>query len=314
VTSDGSLAQDTPENRTALSGALPVTNASDNRLVSVALDNALECSSSSWKAPDLASPGKNLVPALPLNELQARSYQTAPVALVPKNDPFTLTNGQPNLLKLNLYRLGVDQPLTFLPPFDSGDTARYCRNLYSKAPGKLQLDAVIFKNSASPQPNVADSLYTFMGQRLDATFTLLNCVALTGLPNPITVTRDGNNVATDIKIDIPTVANNTAALSDTLKTDAQQTMTAPVNVGPADVAPAPVAAPNTATTAAPVNAAPNTAPVVDAIQLDNVPASEVPQELAPLTPLITAPDATGTPATTTETPATRRVNRNRRGG
>jgi len=50
------------------------------------------------------------LPALPLNELQARShvfYQ----ALIPAGDPMVLdSQGNPSLAKLNLYRRGVDQP------------------------------------------------------------------------------------------------------------------------------------------------------------------------------------------------------------
>jgi hypothetical protein len=300
LTADGTqLAQDTRANAAALSGSTQLKNASDNRLVAIALDGALGCSP--WKVNDLADPGQQ-VAALPLNELQARSHQSAPVALVPKNHAFALTNGQPNPLKQNLYRLGMDQPLTFLPPYNNGDTARYCRNIYRMAPGKLQLDEVYFKPAASPMPDVADSLYTFMGQRLDASITLLDCVALTGLPNPITVTRDANGKAIDIAINLPTVANNTAALTPTLQADVQQATPLPVNVG-ATTTTSVVKTPLTTTsarTAAPLDTTAVTAPT-DAIQLDTIPSDAIPPELAPLAtplaPLTTpaAPSTTGAP-------------------
>src|SRR5437879_12244251 len=80
---------------------------SDNRLVDVALDGNLGCTP--WKAPDLADPGQ-MVPALALNELQARAHQKSPVALVPAGDPMVLNNGTIDLAKVNAYRRGVDQP------------------------------------------------------------------------------------------------------------------------------------------------------------------------------------------------------------
>ncbi len=300
ITADGTqLFQDTASNRSALPGSTQLKNASDNRLVAIALDGALGCSP--WKVNDLADPGQK-VAALPLNELQARSYQAAPVALVPKNHAFALTNGQPNLLKQNLYRIGMDQPLTFLPPYDNGNTTRYCRNIYRAAPGKLQLDEVYFKPAASPMPDVANSLYTFMGQRLDASITLLDCVALTGLPNPITVTRDADGKAIDITINTPTVANNTAALNPTLQADVLQATPLPVNVGTTTTTSAVKVAPSTTTsarTAAPLDAAVVTAPT-DAIQLDTIPSDAIPPELAPLAtplaPLTTSPTTTTTGA------------------
>ena len=106
ITQDGALAQDTAATAAQFPDSSVLKNGSDNRLVAVALDAALGCSP--WKAPDLADPGQ-MVTALPLDELQAAMYQAAPVALVPSGDPMTLVNGHPNLVKQNLYRVGVDQ-------------------------------------------------------------------------------------------------------------------------------------------------------------------------------------------------------------
>ena len=61
-------------------------------------------------APNLANPGQ-MATALPLNELQAAAHQAAPVALVPTNDPMVLNNNNVDLNKVNLYRIGVDQPV-----------------------------------------------------------------------------------------------------------------------------------------------------------------------------------------------------------
>ncbi len=200
VTADGRVAQDTAANKAALQNIQTAKNASDNRLLAVALDTALGCTP--WMAPNLADPG-NTVPALPLNELQAAAHQAPPVALVPSGDPMVLVNGQPNLPKLNAYRLGVDQR-----PFASANTTAYCTNLLNIAPARLQLDKALTMAQASPDPAVANSLFTFLAQRFVTTFGAngLNCVGLLNQPNPVTVTTDGNGVAIDATIAAPTGA------------------------------------------------------------------------------------------------------------
>src|SRR5437660_8270707 len=106
VTANGQTAQVTTANMTALQNTQTQVNGSDNRLLAVAMDGALGCTP--WMAPDLANPG-HMVPALPLNELQAAAHQAAPQALVPARDPMVLVNGNRNTTKLNLYRVGVDE-------------------------------------------------------------------------------------------------------------------------------------------------------------------------------------------------------------
>ena len=202
VTADGHVAQDTVANRAALANVQTAKNASDNRLLAVALDAALGCTP--WMAPDLADPG-NTVPALPLNELQAAAHQAAPIALVPSGDPMVLVNGQPNLFKVNAYRLGVDQ---WLAPFASASTTTYCTNLLNVAPARLQLDKGKMLTTApgsSPDPMVANSLFTFLAQRFVATFGAngLNCAGLLKQPDPVTVTTNGG-VAVDATITVPT--------------------------------------------------------------------------------------------------------------
>jgi hypothetical protein len=199
VTTDGRVAQDTAANRTALGNIQTAKNASDNRLLAVALDTALGCTP--WMAPDLADPG-NSVPALPLNELQAAAHQAAPVALVPSGDPMVLVNGQPNLFKVNAYRLGVDQQLA---PFASASTTTYCTNLLNVAPARLQLDKTLTMAQGSPDPMVANSLFTFLAQRFVATFEAngLNCTGLLKQKDPVTVTTQGG-VAVDATITVPT--------------------------------------------------------------------------------------------------------------
>ncbi|GCE31029.1 hypothetical protein KDA_65130 [Dictyobacter alpinus] len=198
VTADGKTAQNTAANITQLKNAQTQINGSDNRLLSIALDGALNCQP--WMAPDLADNGK-MVPALPLNELQAAAHQAAPMAVVPLGDPMALNNGNQDANKMNLYRRGVDQ-LTGAAAADKGDTATYCKNYLAVAPARIQLDAQFTKNRPSPDPAAANNLFTFLAQRFNAGFGDggLNCTKLINAQSPITVTTDGNGVATDATI------------------------------------------------------------------------------------------------------------------
>lgn len=187
LTADGRTAQDTAANRTALGNTL-AKNPSDEWLLTL-VDKALGCTP--FMAPDLAD-GGNMVPALPLNELQAAAMQQAPMALVPAGDPFVGPNNQ---LLLNRYRSGVDQPLAGL---NNASTTTYCQNLRAIAPARLNLDEPWTVVAASPTPDVATNLFTFLAQRFSFTFGPdgLNCTGLLGIANPVTLTQDAAGVVT----------------------------------------------------------------------------------------------------------------------
>lgn len=217
VTADGKLAQETQANKQALPGATQLKNASDNRLVAIAMNGALGCLP--WTATDLADPGQK-VAALPLNEIQARVYQSRPIARVPAGDPMVLTNGQPNLEKLNAYRRGVFQrPVSSL---ESADTKRYCRRLFRVAPARFSLDAPYTKPAASPDPAAATTLYAFLAQRFVATDAVLGCSTALGIENPVTVIRDAGGVAIDAKIRLTADARNQDKLAPAAPADDQQ--------------------------------------------------------------------------------------------
>ena len=202
LTQDGKLAQDTAANAAQFPSSSVLKNASDNRLVAVALDSALGCTP--WKAPDLANPGY-MVPAQPLDELQAAMYQAAPVALVPSGDPMTLVNGRPNLLKQNLYRRGVDQPWVRSVAQATAENRAYCQNVMTIAPERIQLDKMWTESAASPDPGVANSLYTFLAARLSVTIgpDELNCTGLLKQADPVQLTiSDG--VVVDATFTTPT--------------------------------------------------------------------------------------------------------------
>ncbi len=191
ITQGGKIAQDTAANAAAFAGSTVLANGSDNRLLSVAIDGAIGCTP--WQAPDLTNPG-HMVPAQPLDELQAAKYQANPVALVPSGDPMVLVDGHTNLAKQNLYRAGVDQPAESGASQASADQKAYCQNLMSVAPTRLQQDRQWTAAAASLDPAVANNLYTFLASRLN--FTLgangLNCTGLLNQPNPVHLTvNDG---------------------------------------------------------------------------------------------------------------------------
>lgn len=191
ISQDGLLAQNTAANLRALPGATTLGNPSDNGLVDRFLDPELGCTP--WKVADLADPGQQ-VPALALNELQARVHQRFPVARIPARDPMVLNpDGSIDLAKLNAYRRGVDQAEVQYPW--QADTARYCRHMLRIAPARLLLDQDRLVSSPSPVADAANSMFTFMAQRFAASYDILGCAKLTNLPDPVSFTIDANGVA-----------------------------------------------------------------------------------------------------------------------
>ena len=218
LTADGRLAQDTARNRARfpVPPATVLTNPSDERLLGVFVDPALGCTP--WTAPDLTDPGHE-VPALALNELQAGAFQLPPQALIPLGDPFAQNppySGIPDLDQVNAYRRGVDQPEA--ANLDDASTTTYCRNLVDIGIPLLQLEQPFFIVRPSPDPAVADSLWTFMMLRFSGTYLLLNenrliegqtvnltCMDFLGLPNPVSLTTnaEGIVIAAEFNIGAP---------------------------------------------------------------------------------------------------------------
>jgi len=201
VSPRGHMSQFTKKNQSAHPTSVPLGNPSDNRLTDAFVDPALGCKP--WTAPDLADPG-SMVSALPLNELQARFTQPAPVAIVPGGDPMTLVNGNLSLNKTNLYRLGVDMP-TGNSYFDV-DTGRYCRQMLRIAPQRMLADQKALTAFNTPDAGAANSLFTFLAQRFVATYQLLDCEALINAADPVSVTLNRQGVAVSAAV-------NTAALN-----------------------------------------------------------------------------------------------------
>jgi hypothetical protein len=193
ITPDGRSAPPTAGNQASVGGARTITNASDNRLLAVALDSALGCAP--WMAPDLANGGTPAT-ALPLDELQAARFQAAPVATVPAGDPMAQVSGRPSLAKQNLYRLGVDQVPVATTRQAQAEMQTYCTNLVRLTPARLMLDRALTESEPSPDPAAANSLFTFLAQRYVHTFGAkgLNCSGLLGRASPIALRTNAQGI------------------------------------------------------------------------------------------------------------------------
>jgi hypothetical protein len=188
----GKSAQATAANVAAMPNATVEANGSDNGLLDKFVDPALGCTP--FTAPNATNPaGQSASQAL--NELSARANQKGPIALLPVNNPQLLVGGQFSLGKTNMYRAETDQPrLRFNANLDR-NAGQYCLNMGNIAAPRLKLDAAMETGTASPVPALGNNLATFLAARLAGSFDNLNCKNY-GLTDPVTLTTDGNGVAT----------------------------------------------------------------------------------------------------------------------
>jgi hypothetical protein len=162
-----------------------------------------------FTAPDTTDPA-GTSGSQALNELSARVDQRGTVAVVPPNDEMTLVNGAFSIGKTNVYRSLVDQPLLAGNANTTQVAADYCQNMVNIQPARNQLDMTRELNFGTPVAAVGDNLATFMGNRLAMSFTNLNCQNF-GLTDSVTVTLDGNGVATAVTYNLTKQAAKVAA-------------------------------------------------------------------------------------------------------
>jgi hypothetical protein len=240
---DGSTAQNTAANQAALAakGAKVEVNGSDNGLLDNFVLPALGCAP--FTAPDLADAGHQ-VSALALNELAAAAHQAPPVALVPVSDPMTLVNGRASVDKTNLYRAGVN-----MPAVDRAvDTpTAYCRNLVDVGVARTELDRRLTTAVRSPDPEAANTLFTFLAQRLSGSFDELGCARLLRIANPVTLTVDKNGVATDARFAHPSPSPSP---SRSVAPSPSRSASAPPSASPSVPASAPPSVPASPSTVA----------------------------------------------------------------
>jgi hypothetical protein len=210
LNANGQTAQSTAANAAAIAGSTALNNGSDDKLLAGFLDPANGCTA--FSAPDSTSPS-GTSGSQALNELSAHVNAQGTIAVVPANDEMTLVGNAFSVAKTNVYRSLVDQPL--LPGNTDAATvaADYCQNMVNIQPAQNKLDMTRELNFASPVPAVGNTLATFMGARLSASFMVLGCANF-GLTNPVAVTVDNNGVATAVtyntaqqKAAVPAAAN-----------------------------------------------------------------------------------------------------------
>src|SRR6478736_8716909 len=188
----GQSAQATAANAGAMANATVEQNGSDNGLLDKFLDPALGCTP--FTAPNPTNPyGSSASQAL--NELSARVNQKGTLALLPVNNPQLLVGGNFSIGKTNAYRVETDQPRLAATTSTSRNAARYCQNMVNIQAPRLKLDAAMETGTASPVPALGNNLANFLAARLSGSFGNLNCQNF-GLTNPVTLTVDGNGVAT----------------------------------------------------------------------------------------------------------------------
>jgi hypothetical protein len=227
INGNGQTAQNTAANAAAIAGATTLVNGSDDKLLAAFLDPANGCRP--FTATDTTDP-TGASGSQALNELSARVNQQGTIAVVPPNDEMTLVGGAMSIGKTNVYRSLVDQPL--LPGNASATTvaADYCQNMTNIQPARNQLDMAREANFGTPVAAVGSNLATFMANRLSMSFTNLGCANF-GLTNPVTVTLDGNGVATAAAYNLTQQAAKVAAATTNPAASASASAGAGANTG-----------------------------------------------------------------------------------
>jgi len=195
--SDGSTVQDNTANRDKFPNAEVINNASDESLIANILDPAIGCTP--FLSNNLDDPGTTFT-SLALNELLAKARQSAPIALVPLNDPDTLltSDGQVSPAKTNAYRLGVNQPFLTASGPDDGALDFYCNGMIEIAPRFFLDNQDTFTGMTSPATSVGNNLFTFMCNRYLESLTMLGCPE--NSTQPVACTLDSSGAATSCTI------------------------------------------------------------------------------------------------------------------
>jgi hypothetical protein len=190
----GRTAQDTPANAARMPGATLLVNGSDNALVDDFMDPMLGCTP--MEAPDLGNHG---VPGTSqaLDELFAARNQPKNAALVPENDEMVLDNGgQVDVAKTDLYRAEVGQAPVDAQTQATSSPMMFCQNLVDIQAPFVAANQNVLAAGPSPVPTVGDTLFTFLANRLNMSFSNLGCQNF-GMTNPVAVVMNGAGAATE---------------------------------------------------------------------------------------------------------------------
>ena len=191
LTGNGQTAQFNTANKAALAGAQAINNGSDNMLLDAFLDPTLGCTP--FEAPDLstrraghlAGPGRTVRGQgsrrrrSPWSRRTTRwSWSTTPSAR-PRPTSTAATSASRR---------------SATPTTQADSPANFCQNMVNIQTPFLANNQALLATDTSPVPGTGNNLLTFMANRLNMSFTNLNCQNF-GLKNPVTVTLDGNGAA-----------------------------------------------------------------------------------------------------------------------
>jgi hypothetical protein len=204
LSAGGQVAQDTAVNRGAYPEAQVLANGSDNLLLDLFIDPALDSSGghcTPWEVPSLDDPG-SLEPTLAFDQIQS-AYDAPGPFTTPLSDEMTLAGDghdgsgtstvdgvtyvgvHESTKKDNLYRVGVDQATNVNP-----SEKIYCDGLNADFPPFFSANQAAF--AASPSPTAGENLADFLQARFIGTWNMVlpapgivpTCSQVTGLPDP----------------------------------------------------------------------------------------------------------------------------------
>ena len=215
INGNGQTAQNSAANAAAIAGATTLVNGSDDKLLAAFLDPTTGCTD--FHATDATDP-TGMSGSQALNELSARANQKGDHrrgAAERRDDP-----GQRRVQHRQDERVPLAGGSADAGRQRQRDAGR--RRLlpeHGQHPDRpQQAGHDRGTNAGSPVAALGNTLATFMGNRLSMSFVNLGCANF-GLANPVTVTLDGNQVAT-------AVTYNTAAQKATLTPAATPTASA----------------------------------------------------------------------------------------
>jgi hypothetical protein len=188
----GQTAQDTTANAQNIAGSTLLLNGSDNTLLDTFVDPTFGCTP--FEAPDLAN-NDTPTSSQALDELLSDKNTPLLNALVPENDEMVLNgNDQFDQQKDDLYREEIGETPINGTNNETDSPENYCEHITDEAPTFLQDNETVLATGTSPVTAVGDNLFTFLANRLNMSFTDLDCGNF-GLTNPVTVTLNGAGAA-----------------------------------------------------------------------------------------------------------------------
>ena len=125
-----------------------------------------------------------------LNEIYA-SLDVEQV-FIPSTHPSVTIDGVPNLNKLNLYRIGLNQ--STVSEIDYNDSRLYCDGIYKKTPIFLYKHHDLLNNYITPDETLGNSLLNVMISRFLTSWNTYNCTEVLKVEFPIKYLKDYNNV------------------------------------------------------------------------------------------------------------------------